>query len=109
MGLSELNEKRNHETDDTAIVESRVPSTSVSESHTFESKIDSSTENEKSALSLPTLLQRTVELTLRIETRDDLAGFLPRHHLGREAVKGGVGGDRLFEPQRPGPATAQAP
>jgi len=71
-----LNEKRNSETDDTAIVESRVSLTSVPESHTFESETGSSAETEKSALALPTLLQKSVELTLRIETRDDLAGFV---------------------------------
>ena len=72
--MSKLNVKRNSDRDDTTLVESEI---AVPKSHAFEVESTSQSElAEKSALSLPTIASSNKELTLRIETRDDLAGFV---------------------------------
>ncbi len=70
-----MRDKRNSERDETISVESRMKPTAVPETIIFEEKENLTPESsEESALTLPKLLQKSVELFVRIETRDDLAG-----------------------------------
>ncbi len=70
-----MSEKRNIEIDETISVEAKMKPTAVPETIIFEEKETLTSEiNEESALTLPKISQKSVELSVRIETRDDLSG-----------------------------------
>ncbi|MHA1462481.1 MAG: vWA domain-containing protein [Candidatus Heimdallarchaeota archaeon] len=70
-----MNDKRSSERDETISVESMIKPTAAPESIIFDDKEDFTSEStEESALILPKLLPKSVELSVRIEARDDLSG-----------------------------------